>query len=291
MSTQAKGSRRGISIRVIHLAMILCALAIAALLFFSTLQSNRVFSTLSRETENYIVRQKAAHDLMEASDYLTQMVQRFTLEGDTQYLNNYFDEAFSAKRREAAILSMSENGADQALVQQLQEAMEASQTLMYTEYYAMTLVTEALEIRDVPENFPVMELKEEDLFLSAEEKMELAQKTVMGNEYYASKEVIRTRLKDSLETLDEQMGRARQETSAQMMRELTMERMVVLAMAAVLIVLIFVTARLVTMPLLKADESIRKKRKMPVEGAAELRDLARSYNELHDTLQAEAPDR
>ena len=29
---------------------------------------------------------------MEASDYLTEMVQRFTLEGDTQYLEHYLED-------------------------------------------------------------------------------------------------------------------------------------------------------------------------------------------------------
>ena len=283
--TASGKKHHGISIRIVHLAMILCAVIIAALLLVSTWQSGQVFSTLSTETANYIVRQKAAHDLMEASDYLTEMVQRFTLDGDTVYLNNYFDEAFVSKRREASILAMSENEADQALVQQLEESMEESQTLMYREYYAMQLIIDAYDIRTVPEAFPAIELKEEDIFLSPEEKAELAQRMVMGTEYYASKERIRTSLKTNLETLDQQMSLARQESSDRLMRLLSLVRIATIVMVIVLIFLIVLTSRLSTLPLIRAVERIRDRKKMPVTGAREFRQLAESYNTLYDAYR------
>ena len=86
MTMAKRNGSKGISLKTLHIAMIICAVIISALLVFSTYQSSNVFSKLSKATGNYIVRQKAAHELMEASDYLTEMVQRFTLEGDTQYL-------------------------------------------------------------------------------------------------------------------------------------------------------------------------------------------------------------
>ena len=111
-----KRKNDGISLRVIHAGMMICAVAICLLLVFSTFQSSNVFSELSSGTGNYIVRQKAAHDLMEASDYLTEMVQRFVQDGETQYMDNYFKEAFTSKRREASITSMADNHAEESLV-------------------------------------------------------------------------------------------------------------------------------------------------------------------------------
>ena len=137
----------GISLKTIHIAMMVCAVIISLLLIFSTYQSASVFSKLSKETGNYIVRQKAAYELMEASDYLTEKVQRFTLEGDTRYLDDYFEEAFTSRRREEAITSMSESDTDASIVEQLQAAMNESTSLMYREYYAMKLVMNAKEIR------------------------------------------------------------------------------------------------------------------------------------------------
>lgn len=283
----AKKKISGISIRAIHLAMIICAVIIAVLLIYSTYQSANVFSSYTTETGNYLVRQKAAHDLMEASDYLTEMAQRFTLEGDKTYLNNYFEEAFVSKRREASILSMSENHADQALVQQLQEAMDESLALMYREYYAMKLVIEARDIRDYPDTLQAIELTEADAFLGSEEKMELAQSMVMGTEYYASKEIIRNRLRASLDTLDQQMTRTRQETSSRMMTELTTIRIITIVLTLVLIGLIWLAVSQGTLPLIRASESIRDGQELPVTGAKEFRQLAEHYNGMYQALHPE----
>ncbi len=290
MSETGRKQKKGISIRLIHLVMILCVAVIAGLLVLSTYQSSNVFSTLSRETENYIVRQKAAHDLMEASDYLTEMAQRFTSEGDAKYLDNYFEEALVSRRRENAIAAMSENEAEQTLVQQLQEAMDESTALMYREYYAMKLTAEALEIREYPETLKAIELKEEDVFLSAEMKMDKAREMVTGKEYYASKEIIRSRLKNDLELLDRQMASTRQDTSARMMQELSAARIVVICLTAVLVFLIWLTARLSTIPLIRASESIRNKQAIPLDGSREFRQLAENYNEMYGSLHHENPE-
>ena len=274
----------GISLRVLHIAMIVCAVIISLLLIFSTYQSSSVFSTLSKATGNFIVRQKAAHDLMEASDYLTEMVQRFTLEGEKQYIDNYFEEAFVSRRREASITSMSENEAEENLVSQLQEAMDESTSLMYREYYAMKLVIEAKEIRDYPETLRAIELKEEDMFLSAESKMELAQEMVLGTEYYGRKEIIRTKLRSSLQTLDKLMNATRQKTTDDLNREMTVIRVVIIALTIVILFLIWLTVRLGTNPLIRAEQSIAKEEPIEVKGAREFRNLARGYNRLHEKL-------
>ncbi len=285
--TSSKKSPGGVSVRVVHIAMLLCAAAVAALLVFSLRQSSSVFTTLSNETGNYIVRQKAAHALMEASDYLTEMVQRFTLDGDTVYMDNYFEEAYTSRRREAAIVSMSENDADQTLVQHLQEALEESQALMYREYYAMRLVIEARNITDYPDTLKAIELKESDIFLSPEEKIDLAQKMVMGTEYYASKGVIRSRLKADLETLDTMMAATRQEATARSLQNLNRNRNLVIASMVLLVLLIWLTAKICTLPLLAAVRARRKNEPIPVIGAREFREMANGYNELQSSLSPE----
>lgn len=284
MNKTEKTGKTGISVRVLHLAMIVCAVLLALLLVFSTYQSNSVFSRLSGETEKYIVRQKAASDLMSASDYLTEMAQRFTLEGDTAYLDRYFEEAFVSKRREAAIIAMSGQDADRSLIERLQAAMDESMALMYREYYAMKLVIEAQNIQEYPETLRAIELTEEDSFLPAEEKMDLAKQVVMGSEYYASKGIIRSELQNNLTELDRMMSAARQDVSNQMMKDLTTERIAIIALAVILILLVCLTAYLNTLPMLRAAESIRKKEKIHAEGTREFRQLADSYNEMYASL-------
>ena len=284
MRRKALISGEGISLRAIHIAMIICAVVISLLLIFSTYQSASVFSSLSKAAGDYSVRQKAAHELMEASDYLTEMVQRFTLEGDTQYLENYFEEVFVSRRREESITSMSEGETEKLLVAQLQEAMAESTSLSYREYYAMKLVIEAREIRDYPDTLRGVELKEEDTMLSSEEKMELAREMVMGKEYYERKESIRNKLRSSLEVLDQQMTSTRQSTSAELNSELTLVRVVIAILTVIIIVLIWLTARMATVPLMMAGKQAEAGGRIPETGAKEFRRLAGKYNMMLDQL-------
>ena len=273
-----KGS--GISIKLVHAAMLILGILLIALLIFTNIRTSSVFTRLNKETGNYIVRQKAAHDLMEASDYLTEMTQRFTLEGDTQYLDNYFEEAFGNKRREASITTMAENEAEQTLIDQIQAALNESNSLMFREYYAMKLVIDAKEIKTYPDTLRGVELKEEDIYKSPEEKMDLAQKMVMGTEYYAKKEIIRNDLKAGLNTLDNMMTAARTETTAQLNSELERTRIFIIIVAVLLLLIIGLSANLGTIPLIRAAKCAKNGKAIPVVGAKEFRYLAESYNQL-----------
>ena len=278
--TKKANQGAGISIKVVHAAMLVLGLLLILLLVFSSYKNTNVFTRLNKETGNYIVRQKAAHDLMEASDYLTEMTQRFTLEGDTQYLDKYFEEAFGNQRREAAITSMAENEAEQTLINQIQEALNESNKLMYREYYAMKLVIDAKEIKTYPDKLRGVELKPEDMNLNAEEKMDLAQKMVMGTEYYAQKELIRNDLKAGLNTLDNIMTTARTETTAQLNSEMNTVRIFIIIVSVLLLIIIALSAYLGTIPLIKAAKCAQNGEAIPVTGAKEFRYLASSYNKL-----------
>ena len=290
MKNTKTNSGAGISIKVVHAAMLVLGVLLILLLFFSMYKNTNVFSRLNKETGNYIVRQKAAHDLMEASDYLTEMTQRFTLEGDTQYLDNYFEEAFGNKRREASITTMAENEAEQTLVSQIQEALNESNTLMYREYYAMKLVIDAKEIKNYPDKLRGVELKPEDMNLSAEEKMDLAQKMVMGTEYYAQKERIRNDLKAGLNTLDNMMASARTETTAQLNSEMNTVRIFTIIVSVLLLIIIGLSAFLGTIPLIRAAKCAQNGEAVPVIGAKEFRYLANSYNKLTGAKEKDEDD-
>ena len=278
--TKKANQGAGISIKVVHVMMLVLSLLLIVLLIFSSYKNTNVFTQLNKETGNYIVRQKAAHDLMEASDYLTEMTQRFTLEGDTQYLDNYFEEAFGNQRREAAITTMAENEAEQTLVNQIQEALNESNKLMYREYYAMKLVIDAKEIKTYPDKLRGVELKPEDMNLSVEEKMDLAQKMVMGTEYYAQKELIRNDLKASLNTLENMMATTRTETTAQLNSEMNTVRIFIIIVAVLLLIIIGLSAYLGTIPLIRAAKCAQNGEAIPAIGAKEFRYLANSYNKL-----------
>lgn len=282
--TQNK-NRKGISLRTAYVWMIVGAVIISGLMIFSTFHLTKTFRQLLNATNEYIDLDKAAYELMDASDYLTENVQRFTVDGNMDYLNAYFIEAFETNRREDAISKMAEDPRSKAALDQLQEAMNESKDLMNLEYYAMKLVIEAKGYTDYPEILKDIQLTAEDAALSPEKKMRLATKTVLGEEYYAKKDLIRSNMKESLVEL-EKLTRSLEETSARNLEtELLIFRIIIIIQVAGIIFMIWLTSRLGINPVLRAVDKIRDDSPIPEVGANEFRYLARTYNKMYSVYK------
>ena len=106
---------------------------------------------VKQASEKNIELETAVHRLMDASDYLTEKVQRFTVTGDRIFMEHYFIEAFASKRREEAIAKLELDANATAALEHLREAMHYSVKLMDREYYAMRLVIEAQGIKEYPD--------------------------------------------------------------------------------------------------------------------------------------------
>ena len=161
----------GVSLRTAYIWIIIAAFIISGLVFYATVSLTSTFRKLSDAAENQIALDKAAHELMDASDYLTERVQRFTVNGDKRFLDEYFTEAFETNRRENAIAKMSADPNISAALDELQQANNESVDLMNREYYAMRLVTEAKGYSDIPKELQSVTLSEQDAALSSEDKM------------------------------------------------------------------------------------------------------------------------
>ena len=124
------------------------------------------------------------------------------------------------------------------------------------------------------------------MFLSPEEKINLAQQMVLGTEYYERKEIIRNNLKSSLQTLDDLMTTTRRETTAKLNSEMTIVRLAIIILTVVILLLIWLTARLSTIPLMEAQKLAEAGKPIPETGAKELRYLARNFNRMQEKLNA-----
>ena len=80
----------GISLRAVYMWVVIAALILSGLMFYATYRLTRTFGDLAEAAENQIAMQKAAHELMDASDYLTERVQRFTVNGDMRFFAGVF---------------------------------------------------------------------------------------------------------------------------------------------------------------------------------------------------------
>ena len=275
-----KQNRNGISLRAVYIWVILAALIVAGLMFYATFSLTSSFHQLTEATEDQIRLDRAAHELMDASDYLTERVQRFTVDGNRRFMDEYFTEALETTRRENAIREMSGDPKNAGALEQLQEAMEESVALMDREYYAMRLVTEAKGIPDAPEAVMSVQLRGEDAALSPEEKMRRATEMVLDDEYYALKDSIRADMQESLEALERATRDSERAANEKVQRVLNIARLTIVIQILGMVFMIWMTLRLGINPLLKAVERIRKDRPIQECGANEFRYLASTYNNM-----------
>ena len=272
--------KNGISLRTTYFLLLFVSILMAGMIVIPSYRLESAYKQMSETTEEHIEMEEAAHSLMDASDYLTEKVQRFVLTGDTAHLNDYFNEAEQKKRRDDALEVMGRNPNNSAAFSELQEAMEGSLELMNTEYYAMRLVIEGRGIRNIPETLKDVQLKDEDASLSPSEKVLLAEELVFSEDYYNRKDAIR---KDMEESVGE-LRRITKETDDQISKKLKSEILVIQAIVIVQVLgflfVIWLTSRFGIKPLLTAVDDIKQDHSINEYGAREFRYLASAYNRM-----------
>lgn len=287
MSFFKKLKKDGISLKNTYIWLAVFVVAISCVLVFATFRSLFAYRYLSRATDEYIDLQSSVYELMEASDYLTEKVRRFTVSGEREYLNDYFREATENRRREKAVACLSEMPNAQAALEPLKRAQQGSDDLMAHEYYAMKLVIVAkgYSESDYPEILQNVTLTSADLALSSEDQLDLASNMLLDEYYYDQKDLIRSNMKESIEALKI----ITQDVQAKSSFALRIDIIVVCALIAVQTVGILGMVRLTFLlglkPVLKAVNRIKEDRPLPVIGAHEFRYLARTYNKMYDVYK------
>ncbi len=276
----------GISLRFIHSALIVIALIVSWFLIYSTFQLSVAFLDVTEATDQYIEMHKAASEMMDATDYLVEMVQRYTLDGNSIYLHNYFDEMFESRSREAAIEKMSAYAEEKEAVAKLRKALDASAELTERDYYAMKLVIEATGYSPVPEQLKEIELRPEHAPLPAWEKKAAAQHLVSDEAYYRKLDRIRSDMKESLSILESRTRSVQLKSTADMRSSLRGVRIVTIAQAVAILIMTLLTVSLGISPVLKAVDKIREDSPIPVAGAKEFRYLAQAYNRMFEVYKS-----
>ena len=277
-----KRERNGISLRTIHVLLVIGAFLLSGLMLYSTFYLSASFKNLTELSERNTELQKASIELMDASDYLTERVQRFAITGNKQLIDEYFNEAFTQKHREEAIEKISTGSESEKAIKDLQNAMDASQQLMNREYYSFRLVIEAKGIEKYPFVLRELELSERDKALSNEEKMSRAADIVFDNEYYAQKHVIKKNMQNSLDEL-EKLAQEKYNAALQDVKtRLLIVRTIIIIETFAVIFLVWLASHLGISPIMKAVDRIKNNRKLAEAGTTEFRYLVRAYNQMYE---------
>ena len=273
--------KEGVSLRKIHSGLIVVAVILSCLLIYSTYRLTNSFLRVKDAAEENIMLQNSVHGLMDASDYLTEMAQRFTVSGDRRFLEQYFIEAFTTKRREQALSELKRVKNAAPALASLQEAMSYSVKLMDREYYAMRLVLEAKGIREYPAVLKSVTLRGEDAALSPEDKMRLATKMVLDDEYYTQKNRIRTEVQKTVQAIVNQTQKEETDALDRFQTELNLARGEILLIIAAIFFVVWLTSTLGINPILEAVDQIKADGPIKETGADEFRYLAKAYNNLY----------
>ena len=277
--------RDGLSLRTVYVLLIIGAVIISILVFYATFHMSAGFRRLTEASERQIELRKAARELTDSSDYLTEKVQRFTVEGDLRFLDEYFAEAFESKHREEAVSIMAQESGSAVAVENLQAAMNGSLELMSREYYAMKLVIEAKGYTDYPDTLRSVGLTSKDRSLSAEDKMRLATEMVLDDVYYAQKDQIREHMRVCLDELERMAYDLDAEALESLRGEMNLVRAIIAVQTLGIIFMVWLTSRLGIHPILNAVNRIKDDSPIPEVGANEFRYLARAYNKMYEVYR------
>ena len=279
--------KRGISVSRINLIMLISAFLISAILFWAMSRTSSLYNEAHEITQNLLDLRKDAYELQIASDYLTEQVRCFTVTGDRQYLDNYFEEAEVTKRRDNALSALKNEHEDSAALRELSNAMSQSENLMTKEYYAMRLAIEGYgyDVRDYPEVLHYVTLSDEDLALSPSEQINRSSDYLFDNEYLLAKLRISNNMTSCLEVLEQEIDTKQTNISEALRRQVKYEHIFTVILIGIMLSIVIIISRLVFKPLNKCVEIIRNESEIPLKGAYEIRFLAKNYNLMYYTTK------
>ena len=273
---------KGIRLQTVNIIMIVVAGILAVLLLFFSYRITAGYNDMRVAMEEYIEAQQTATEMKTASDYLTEQVRGFAATGEKKYVDNYFEEVEVTRRRDHALDRMEQYLIGSDIHENLRLALERSRALESIELYAMRLTISSRGYRDsdYPWSVRSIALDETDLFLTALQRGEKAERILYDETYQSYKDQIRESVDKCSDALIE-ITRSRQvETSEQLLRLLRGEYMLIAALLLVVFTVALMTTFLIVRPLHRNVVQIKAHKMLPMTGSYEIRFLADTYNTI-----------
>ena len=277
---------KGIKITTLNMSMIVLSLIVFVLLIGGTFSLNRKYEILISNTGDYMLCEKAAGDLSNASDYLTEQVRLFTVNYDSRNMFNYFEEANSVQRREKALDSLKNNEMGTGSAESLNKALKASNDLMEREIRAMKLICVANGYENMPEEVKDYVLNIEDMNLSNDEKINKARTLVFDEGYESAKEVIRTHLGHYTDSIIDVLDQRQSLLENNMNKALSYQRILIIILFVMNVITFIAITVLIIRPLSIHIKHIKEDNLLNITGSYEFKYLALTYNDIYEINKA-----
>lgn len=287
-------SEKGIPMRAFNIILAVLAVLISIGMFVVDRFVDRGYRASVDASERLLLAQQSAFTMENVSDYLTDRVRSFVVNGDVRLMEDFFKEVEQTRRRDQALNVLNDllDGHDNSAYESLSAALELSNELIEREYHAMRLRLEAdgYKSSEIPPLLSGVSLSEKELSLSAVEQTNLAAGMLFDDVYLGYKDKIKENVRLCTESLLEQSRNEFEMASVRMVRLLRIQSVLTVLLLAVVFAIIFFIRNQIRKPLSDLVENIRAHQPDKPKGAAELRFVSLTYNDfLADSqkLQAE----
>ncbi len=276
---------KGIRIQTLNYLMIAASCILYVLILYITIQVSIRYSTLTKNIETYTVCSQDANSLERASDYLTEQVRLYVITADPEYMDAYIDELYTAMRRERALEDLKDHDIiSEESLSYLQQALDESNELTATEFYAMRLVGEAAgyDTESLPAAVKNTVLSEEDAALTPDGKMQKAQTMVFDSEYLHMKELIKENTSSCLSSIIAATLNAQDISISAMEQSLCKQRIYISILFFLNIVTFVMIIVLIVKPLKIYVNCIKEEKMLSILGSYEFKYLALTYNDIYN---------
>ena len=278
---------RRVHVQTVSFANIAITIALAIVCAILFWQGRAQFNVLQQATEAYISCENDAQQVQDRSDHLTEQVRLVTMTAKPEYIDNYFSMANSNEEFDEAFTDLKSRFEGTDAYESLRTAMDESNELMNTEFYAMRLICEANDIDPSPwPEIASCQISDDDSRTSHDSMIYKAQNLVSDSKYQEAKDSINSHTTDCIaKATDATIGS--QDRTASIFDGIygTIEACIAIYIALTLIICALVR-RAVVKPLLSFGDSIKANQLFPVQGTGELQVLAETYNRVFTENEA-----
>ncbi len=279
------GKLKGVRIESFSLWMVSALLIVSSLIGYGIVNVMKNHRELSRITQEYILVQEEAKDLLLGSDYLTDQARLYVVTKDCRYAEAYFTEAEETKRRDQALKALEEHfqGRDGGDLEASRDAMRLSNELMDLEIHAMKLSALSVDEdeRNLSPRIREYSLTEEELSDTKEEKAKAAMELVFGDEYRDMKRRIEEKMSSVTKHVVENCEKEQRESESAMKIALTKQGIYTVLIVILVVFSYVMIAVLILRPIRIYVNCIRRNDFLDITGAYEFRYLAATYNNVY----------
>lgn len=281
---KAKVLQSGISVRSLCIVLFIAVLIVFVCIFRTSINITEKYDDFLKSENAYDVCEKAAYSIMNTSDFLTENCRQYVATGKKKYLDNYFREVNYEHKREKAMINIKSSIGSSA-ASDVERALNMSAELTRYEYYSMTLRVLSMgeDVNQYPKELQNVELTAEELLMNSEQMQSRAEEILYSDQYIAKSEEVKSHINIYLKSLVEQTQKLTAEAGNRFKKELKILNILSSILMLIIVILFLSLIFLFLKPLSLFDKAVKSGKQVRCKGAAELRNLAATYNRMHSS--------